>query len=371
LERRPTSAFISTSALRHNYREIRKRLTDTTKVMAVVKANAYGHGDGVAARVFEEEGCEYFGVAIPEEGANLRDAGIRRPIVVLGGVFPEQIEEVFRLDLTPVVFDLKTAALLNEAAGKRKTRKEVHVKIDTGMGRLGVLPDGVEAFFRGFKGFANLKLEGVLSHFADADSTDKKYSETQLSVFTKCLEAVRRSGLDTGLVHMGNSAAIVDMKASHFNMVRPGIMLYGSCPASHFAGKIGLRAALELKTRVLLVKTLAPGDSVSYGRSFVAKRRSRVAVLPVGYGDGLPRGLSGKGTVLIRGQRALIAGAVCMDLVMCDVTDIGDAEAGDEAVIIGAQGKETITAEEVAEKTGTISYEIFCGISGRVPRIYV
>lgn len=370
MQKRPTVALISRDALKHNYREIRKRLNGETSIMAVIKANAYGHGDVEAARVFAKEGCGYFGVALPEEGVRLREAGVGQRIVVLGGIFPEQSEEIIEWDLTPVLFDLKTAKALNEAAEKKGVRILVHVKIDTGMGRLGIVPSDVESFFDALRGFTNLELEGVLSHFSDADSNDRGFTDFQMSSFRECLDAVKAKGFNPGLIHMGNSAATIEVKEAHFNMVRPGIMLYGSYPAERFASKIDLRPALEFKTRVLLVKRLNPGDSVSYGRSFVARRKTDIAVLPAGYADGVPRALSGKGSVLIRGKRAPIAGVVCMDLTMCDVTGIEGVAEGDEAVIIGEQGNERITAEEIARLTGTISYEILSAVSARVPRIY-
>lgn len=371
MERRPTVAIIDTEALKFNYLQLRKLISPETKVMAVVKANAYGHGDVEVSRVFESLGCEFFGVAIPEEGARLRDAGIKRPIVVLGGVFPGQIKTLFDYDLTPVIFDLNTASALNAHAGHVGILKKVHVKVDTGMGRLGIQPAEALPFFREMKGFARLKVEGVLSHLAEADGPETRYTKRQIEVFIKTLEAIKELGFAPELVHIGNSAAIVDYRESHLNLVRPGIMLYGSYPAKRFKEKIELRPVMQIKTRVLHLKNLPAGSSVSYGRSFVASRDSVIATLPIGYGDGLPRRLSGKGEVLIGGARAPIAGTVCMDLTMCDVTHIPDIRVGDEAIIIGRLGGEEITAEEIADKAGTISYEIFCDISGRVPRIYI
>lgn len=370
MERRPTFAVIDTGALRHNYLELRRLASGAAKFMAVVKANAYGHGDVEAARVFEGLGCEYFGVALVEEGERLRRGGIKAPVVVLGGIFPNQMKAVFDHDLTPVVFDLNTASLLNEYAVKYGTVKKAHVKIDTGMGRLGLQPDEADSFFEEMRGFKNLAVEGVLSHFSSVDSVDRGFSLRQLGLFEKTVARVKALGFSPELIHMGNSAALVDMKEAHFNLIRPGIMLYGSYPAERFRDKVNLKPVMRLTTRILHVKGVGKGFPVGYGGTFVTKRASVIATLPIGYGDGLPRSLTNKGTVLVNGKRAPIAGTVCMDLTMCDVTDVPNVRAGDEAVLIGAQGSETITVEEVASKAGTISYEILCAIGPRVGRVY-
>jgi len=371
LERRPTSAIIDTEALRFNYRQLRKFVSGTAKVMAIVKANAYGHGDVEVASVLEGLGCEFFGVAIPEEGLKLRQGGIKKPIVVLGGVYPNQIKDVIGLDLTPVVFDLGIARLINEEAKKSGSPQKIHVKIDTGMGRLGLLPDQVEPFFTGLKELKGLRVEAVLSHFVEAESEDKEYSKHQLGLFLKTVETIKSLGVSPAYIDMANSAAAVDYAASHLDLIRPGIMLYGSLPSARFREQIELRPVMQLKTRVLHTKSVGPGFSVSYGRTFVTSRPSVIATLPIGYGDGLPRRLSGLGHALVNGKRAPLVGRVCMDLTMCDVTDIPNAGPGTEVVLIGRQGDGEITADEVAAKTNTISYEIFCNISARVPRIYV
>lgn len=371
MEKRPTSAIIDTGALRFNYSQLRKQISGTTKVMAVVKANAYGHGDLEVARIFEGLGCEFFGVAIVEEGEKLRTGGIKRPIVLLGGMYPGQVKDIIELDLTPVIFDLDTARLINEHAKKAGLLKRVHVKIDTGMGRLGLLPDRVIPFFTKLKDLPNLMVEAVLSHFVEAESENKEFSKEQLGIFLKTIETVRGLGFSPEYIDMANSAAAVDYRESHFNLIRPGIMLYGSYPSKRFNEKIELKPVMGIKTRVLHLKTVPAGFSVSYGRTFVTKRESVIATLPIGYADGLPRRLSGVGEVLTGGKRAPITGTVCMDLTMCDVTDIPGVRVGTEVVFMGRQGAEEITAEEIAAKAGTISYEIFCNISARVPRIYI
>lgn len=371
LERRPTSAIIDTEALKHNYFQLREKVSKTSKVMAVVKANAYGHGDIEVAGVLERLGCEFFGVAIAEEGERLRKSGIKRPIVVLGGAYPGQVKDIFSLDLTPVVFDILTAGALNSYAERLGTVKNIHVKIDTGMGRLGLLAGEIAPFFEELKGFKNLRLEAVLSHFAEAESADRDFTVKQLEDFVKSVDMIKGLGYAPEYIDMANSAAAAAHPDSRMDIVRPGIMLYGAYPAPRFAKEISLKPVLTLKTRVLHLKKVPPGFTVSYGRTFTAKKECVIATLPIGYADGLPRRLSGKGEVLVRGARAPIAGRVCMDLTMCDVTNINGVAVGDPVVVIGTQGTETIPVEEVAERSGTISYEIFCNISGRVPRVYI
>lgn len=370
MEKRPTSAAIDMEALKTNYFRLRDRLQGGTAVLAVVKANAYGHGDVEIAHVLEGLGCELLGVAIPEEGARLREAGINKPIIVLGGLFPNQAEDIIDLGLTPIVFDERTASLLNSAASKRGVVQEIHVKIDTGMGRLGLRPEEAGPFFSKLKELSNLKLSGLHSHFAESEREDKRFSEEQAASFESSVSLIRQMGFDPKYVGISNSAAIIDGLASRFNMARPGLMLYGSYPDERLRSRIDLKPVLRLTTRVLHLKSIKAGESVSYGRRFVAKKESMIATLPIGYADGLPRALGNSGELLIRGKRAPIAGTVCMDLIMADVTDIPGVQNGDEVVIIGTQGDQSITAEEVAARAGTISYEIFCRISQRVPRIY-
>jgi alanine racemase len=339
--------------------------------MAVVKADGYGHGDKVIASALEENGCDCFGVAMLEEGIRLREAGLKKPIVVLGGLLPGQGPDFFNFDLTPVIYDLSTARRLDRIAGEISTTKKVHVKIDTGMGRLGILPEEVGEFFEGFKGLENIELEGLMSHYADMEVEDKSFSRTQLDRFLEAVEHVRSLGLKPKNVHMSNSAAIVDFKESHMDMIRAGLMLYGAYPAERFLEKIKLKPVMELKTQIISLKKIPKGSSVSYGRTFVAERDSLIATIPAGYADGIPRRLSNNGEALVRGERAKIAGTVCMDMTMLDVTEISGAQVGDEVVLIGGQGTEEITALEVADLAGTIPYEILCNVGARVPRVVV
>jgi len=339
--------------------------------MAIVKANAYGHGDVEVARIMESVGCEYLGVAIPEEGERLRAHGITRPIVVLGGIYNGQIEDIFSLDLTPVVYDISSARFINDYAKKLGVHKNIHVKIDTGMGRLGLLDYQIEPFFVALRDLTSLKLEAVLSHFSEAEDADSDYTGAQLKAFAQAMEIIKGLDFSPDFVDIANSAAVVGHPDTALGLIRPGIMLYGAYPSEKMRKKIGLKPVMCLKTRIIHTKHVPAGFFVSYGRTFTTTRESIIATLPIGYGDGLPRRLTGTGEALIRGLRAPIAGAVCMDLTMCDVTDIPDVTAGDEVVLMGCQDNEKITAEEIAKKVGTISYEIFCNISARVPRVYV
>ncbi|MFQ5585859.1 MAG: alanine racemase [Thermodesulfobacteriota bacterium] len=371
MEKRPTVAVIDRSAIRHNFTEIRERISPSTRVMAVVKANAYGHGAVEVAKVLESQGCDFFGVALCEEGVELREAGIKAPIIILGGTYPNQAGELLHYNLTPVVFDMRTLPAINDQARELGRIVDVHVKVDTGMGRLGLLPPQVAPFLDEAKGLDHIRLAGVLSHFAEADEEDKSYSRKQLDSFLEVLGTMRGMGFDPELIHMANSAAAVDFPSSQFNLIRPGIMLYGSYPGKTFREKIDLMPVMQLKTEVLQLKRVPKGFSVSYNRRYVTDRETLIATIPIGYGDGYPRCLSGSGEILVRGRRAGVIGMVCMDLTMIDVTHIEGVSVGDEVMVFGRQGGEEITVDEVAEKAGTISYEIFCNISARVPRLYL
>ena len=368
--KRPTHAIIHREALCHNYRELQRSLSAETALMAVVKADAYGHGAVSVAAELAAAGCKFFAVALASEAIELRETGITAPILILGGVWREDLDHIFNLRLTPVIHDIESALLIQEKAAKEKVVKPVHLKIDTGMARMGIRPDEAPFFLERFKEMKNLCLEGLLSHFSEAEVLGSEFSATQLRAFKETAGLTRERGYKIKYRHMANSAAIVLIRDSHFDLVRPGIMLYGSYPAGLSTQEIDLKPVMELKTRVLQLKRLPAGSPVSYGQTFVTERDSIIATLPVGYGDGLPRKLSGAGDVIIRGKRAPIRGLICMDLTMCDVTDIPGVKKGDEVTIIGRDGTEEITASEIAEKTGTISYEIFCNITKRVPRIY-
>ena len=339
--------------------------------MAIVKANAYGHGAVEVTRKLDSLGCPFFGVAIPEEGAAIRDAGIIKPIAVLGGIFADQAPDIVELGLTPVVFDMDVARALDRAAKNRGITLNIHVKVDTGMGRLGIQPHDAPSFFSELKKLENLRVEALISHFAESEADDKEFSKSQLSAFRKTVEEIKGTGTIPGALEMANSAALVDFEPSRLDMARPGIMLYGSYPAERLRASVNLKPVMTLKTRILHLKEVPAGFTVSYSRRFTAKKPSVIATLPIGYADGVPRSLGNNGEALVGGMRAPIVGTVCMDLLMLDITGIPGVKQGDEAILIGTQGSESITAEDVAGRAGTISYEIFCRLSARVPRIYI
>jgi alanine racemase len=369
LAERPTRASINLDNLKANYLALKGKVDSDKLVMAVVKANAYGHGDILIATALEECGCGFFGVATLREGIRLREAGIKLPIVLLSGLFAGQEAQSIAYDLTPVVFDIASARRINQLCEELAKVKKIHLKIDTGMGRLGILPGDVEAFFEEFADLKNLELEGLMSHYSDMEVVDKSYSQGQLDSFLEVMEELRLRGFNPKYTHMSNSAAIVDFPQSDMNMIRAGLMLYGVYPARSFEEKIALKPVLELKSSIMQIQRVPAGSSISYGREFVTDRESLIAVVPAGYADGIPRRLTGIGEALVRGARVPIIGAVCMDMTMLDLTDVKGAKVGDEVVFIGTQGSENISALDVASQVGTIPYEILCNISARVTRV--
>ena len=370
---RPTIAEINLDALAYNYTQIRKRLSQGIKILAVVKANAYGHGAVGISRELENLGVDSLGVATCEEGIELRKAHITTPIIVLGGLFKGQSANVQDYGLIPVIYNLESAGELSRYARKSKSTVKIHVKIDTGMGRIGILPTETRLFFKDLMKLDNLVIEGILSHLADnskGNHTGLQFTQRQAEIFKQQIEKVHQMGINPHYEHLANSAAIIDKNPDFFNLVRPGIMLYGAYPSERFQQGIDLKPVMNLKTKIISLKKLTKGASISYGRTFTCKKESLIATLPIGYADGYSRLLSNKGEVIIRGKKAPIVGVVCMDMVMVDVTEVPGVSLGDDVVLIGSQGDKKITVEEIAEKTGTISYEILCSISPRVPRVY-
>jgi alanine racemase len=365
---RPTKAVIDLGALEQNFKKA-AALSRGRKLLAVVKAQAYGHGAVEVSRRLLSWGADMLGVALVEEGRELREAGIDAPILVMGPIVPEQAGAVAALGLSTVVFTDSVARALSEAAGKHAAIK-VHVKIDTGMGRIGISPEEAPGFIARLGELGGLDVEGLMTHFADADLRDKRFASSQVGRFEALLRELERRRINVPLRHTANSAALLDFERALFTMVRPGLMLYGYNPLEGGPDKAGLRPVLSLVSRIAFLKKVPPGHSISYGRTFVTKRESLIATLPIGYADGYSRGLSNRGVVLVRGARAPIAGRVCMDMCMLDVTDVPGVGEGDEAVLIGSQENDRITADDVAAMTGTISYEVLCAISSRVPRIY-
>lgn len=369
-EGRPTVALIDCDALRWNFRQIRAKVGPDVKILSMVKANGYGHGASRIAEVLAAEGSDAFGVATLEEGLELRAAGIRAPILVVAGAYPEQLDLFMENKLTPVVHDAESLIRMDDGAKKRGTTLKVHLKIDTGMGRIGFLSAALASWLPLLKRLHALEIEGVFSHFSHADNVAGEYTKNQLEIFRDLVERLRADGISPALIHLANSAATITLPAAYFNMVRPGLMLYGIYPSPDMASQVSLQPVLSWKSRILQLKKVPAGASISYGRTFITERESLIATVPVGYADGYSRLLSNRGEMLVRDKRAPVAGQVCMDLTMIDVTDIGGVQQGDEVVLLGRQGNAVISADEMAAWSNTISYEILTSIGTRVPRIY-
>ncbi len=370
----PTHAEIDLDALAFNVAQVRRLGRKQKKILAVVKANAYGHGAIGIARELEALGVDFLGVAFIEEGIKLRKAGIQKPILILGGIFPFHVKKIFTFKLTPVVFDLALARAL-DAEGKRQNHAlPVHIKIDTGMNRLGVPFDQTEKFFTSLQSVNFLKVEGVLSHFSSAHLRDKEsrnFTADQTKKFKKSLSLIRGLHFEPPLIHMANSSAIIEELIPDFTMVRAGLMLYGAYPSDDLKDThLSLKPVMSLKTHVIQIKTVPPETPISYSRTFYTKKESLIATIAIGYGDGYHYRLSNRGKVLIHGKKLPLVGSVCMDLIMADVTELPGVKPEEEVVLFGRQGEVTISVEEVAQWADTIPYEILCGISSRVPRIY-
>jgi alanine racemase len=311
---------------------------------------------------------DMLGVALIEEGAELRAAGINSEILVLGGVFEHQADDLIKYGLTPAVYATVQAEAFSEAAIRAGKTLPVHVKIDTGMSRVGVLPEDSVDFVLLISKMPGLNVEGLMTHLSDVAEQDKSYAELQVARFDMVVERLQEEGVEIPLAHASGSAAVIDFSDAHFNMVRPGIMLYGCYPSEKMRSLVNLKPVMSLKTKIMHIKKVGPVTPISYGRTFYTKKESLIATLPIGYADGLNRKLSNRGSVLIGGKRCPIVGTVCMDMIMVDVSEVPDAKVYDEAVIIGQQGNEQITAEEVAGLLDTISYEVLCNVSKRVGR---
>jgi len=372
---RPTFAEIDLSALQHNFKVIRSSIPRRSEILAVVKADAYGHGFMDISRELEHLGVNAFGVAFLAEGIQLRKSGIDKPILLLGGVYPGQERKCIGFNISTAIFSLEQAQALNQAAAKLFRKAQVHLKIDTGMGRLGIPYGSAPEFLKQLKQMANISLEGIISHFASADELDESgqyFTRIQTERFAWVVAEARKAGFSPRYIHIANSAAALLKDFPGCNLVRPGIALYGALPSPDFQGKLDLKPVMRLKSRIAMLKWVEPGTTISYARRFTAGERTLIASVPVGYADGYPRSLTNRGEALVRGQRARVAGTVCMDWIMLDVTDIPGVAVGDEVVLLGPdRSGRTISAEELAAWAGTIPYEIFCGISKRVPRVYL
>jgi alanine racemase len=368
---RPTVAEIDLGALAFNYHQIQRRVPKGVSILGVVKANAYGHGAVPVALKLERLGVDYLGVAMAEEGIELRKGGVKVPILVMGGFFEEEADRVLAYGLTPVVFQKDSLSVLSKAAEKQHRKAKIHLKADTGMGRLGVPVDFWTEFLREVKQFPGIEVEGVLSHFSMTEEGEEPFTACQWSAFQNALAMTREAGISFKYLHIANSANLTAYPSYCGNLVRPGIMLYGAYPSPTLKESIPLKPVMTLKTQIHFLKSLPPGTRISYGGTFTTKRGSLIATLPIGYADGYSYGLSNRGEVLVRRKRAPVVGRVCMDYTLVDVTDVPRVSVGDEVILMGKQGRERITADEIAEKTHSISYEVLCLVGRRVPRIYL
>lgn len=369
---RPTWAEIDLNNLEHNMKEIAK-LCKGKEIIAVLKADAYGHGALDVARTLINGGATKLGVAVITEALELRDSGIDTPIVILGYTPLSFAKELIRNDIEQTVYTYECAAELSKEAQSLNKRVKIHVAVDTGMGRIGFLPteqglDEIEALSK----LPNVDIDAIFTHFATADEADKSYTLEQMEKFNWFCDALEKRGVNVGKKHIANSAAIIDMPDAYFDGVRPGILLYGYYPSYEVnREKLDLKRVLTLKANISYVKTLPKGEYISYGRKFYTERESIIATIPIGYADGYSRQMLNKAKVIINGQLAPVVGSICMDQCMVDVTDIGQVKEGDEVILLGEQNGVKFDAEDMAEIIGTISYEVICMISKRVPRVYI
>jgi alanine racemase len=364
---------ISKAALCHNYRLLQKRVGREVRLLAMVKADAYGHGMNEAARAFSSAGCQDFGVAEVCEGVRLRTSGIYGSIFVFLGFDPSVVSLLFEYDLTPVIYDIESAHVLSQEAVRRGREIEVHIKVDCGMTRLGCFPEDFKSFSAALKQLPGIVSAGIASHFPMADEAHSNHTSTQFAQFEKL--SADGDQAKTLIKHIANSGGILYFPHTRCDMVRAGISLYGYYPdgisGTETESGEKLQPAMSFTTRVLQVKTVPAGVGVSYGHTYITSRETRLAVLPIGYEDGLSRRLSGKGEVLVRGQRAKIRGRICMNLCMVDVSRIEGVQAGDEVVILGQQGKDIISGDEIAGWMDSISYEVLCLFGNNNERKYI
>ncbi len=365
-------AEVDLDALAHNIREVKRLTAGNVLVSAVIKADGYGHGAKRIAQTLLDNGADRLAIAVLDEGIELRQAGFEVPVLVLGYTDPERAAEVLNYGLEQAVYSWELAEALSKEAVRQSKTVKVHIKVDTGMGRIGLQPNGETVqLIKQIAALPNLVVEGLFTHFAVADAVDKEYTQGQYARFRWVVDALEAEGLHINIKHCGNSATIIDLPDMHMDMVRAGIMLYGLRPSDEvMLHKLELKQVMALKVRISHVKEIEAGQSVSYGRRFIAARKSTIASLPIGYADGYTRMLSGKAEALVKGKRVPVVGRICMDQCMIDVTGIEDVKVGDEVVLFGEQQGEWIYIDELAEKLGTINYEIVCMISKRVPRVY-
>jgi len=364
---RPTIAEIDGRALAANFKELARVAGSEVGVLPVVKSDAYGHGFALVGRFLREAGADRFGVATTQEGLDLRAGGVGGPIVVLGGVYPAEYERVVEARLAPVVWEAETAAALAAIAREAGRVVPLHVKVDTGMSRLGASPADAPELIETLRALDGVTIEGLLTHFCNAESVEGVETQQQLGKFAELVRALEARNLRPPLVHAANSAATLSTPDAHFDSVRPGLALYGVYPSAAMRTRADLRPAMRFVSGIVAVRTLPAGMGVGYGATFVTARPSRIATVPVGYADGYPRRLSNRGQMIVRDQRVPVAGRVCMDHTMIDVTDVPDARVGDQVELWGA----ALPIDEVATLAETISYELLVRVGARVPRLAI
>ncbi|ADQ13828.1 alanine racemase [Halanaerobium hydrogeniformans] len=368
--KRPVWVEIDLNNLKFNIKEIKKTLNSDTIFTAVVKADGYGHGAVPTAEAAIEAGADRLAVAIPEEGIELREAGIAAPIEILGELLPEQLPELIRYDLIPTISKFKTAERLNNLCAGYNLKKKIHLNIDTGMNRVGVNYKKALPLLKKITELPNLEIEGIMTHFARADELEKEYTLIQWERFNQLIEKLEAENIEIPIKHCANSAAVIDFPEFALDMVRAGIMIYGLKPSPDLKNNFNLKAVLSWKSRIVRLKDVPAGEGISYGSEYITPKREKIATIPLGYADGYARILGNKASVLVKGKRAPIRGRICMDQFMVDVSGIEGVKVGDEVVLIGSQNGLSLSADKLAEQAGTINYEIVSRISKRVARIY-
>jgi alanine racemase len=378
---RATFAEINLKALKHNLQNLKTITEPTTGIMAVIKADAYGHGAIPCAKAAVDSGVDYLGAGIIEEGIELRENGITEPILILGSIFPDEVADLVQHDLATILCTPHLAQALAKEAEKQGKIVNVHIKVDTGMNRLGVLPENLLPLVETISNLPALKLEAISTHFSSADDEDTSITTQQIELFHKTLSELQKAGVTMPpLTHLANTSALFRFPESRSKMVRPGLILYGALPSPVLNSVVqevcqkenlqNFQPVMQWKSKIILLKSVQKGQPLSYSRKHFTQKGSLIATLPIGYADGLHRNLSNNMDVLIKGKRAPQVGTICMDMILIDVTEVPDVQMGDEVVIFGKQGEEEISVEELAKKSNSIPYEILCNVGKRVPRVY-
>jgi len=377
---RRTRAEINLKAFKHNLQNLKTALGSKTEIMAIVKADAYGHGALPCAKTAIESGVGYLGAGVIEEGIELRKNGIKDPVLILGGIFADEVADLVHHNLSTILSTSHLAEALSREGKKQGKTVNIHIKIDTGMNRLGVYPEDLLALTEKIGSLPNLKIEALSTHFSSADDEDLSITNQQIELFKKALNKLTNAGIIPSLTHLSNTSAIFRFPESHSKMVRPGLILYGALPSpilnsvvQNFCKNENLKnfePVMQWKSRIILLKSVQKGQALSYSRKYFTQKDSRIATIPIGYADGLSRRLSNNMEVLVKGKRVPQVGTICMDMSLIDVSEVPNVQIGDEVVIFGKQGEEVIQVEELAQKANTLPYEILCNVGKRVPRIY-